>query len=185
MVEEITDKFGKAMKKGFISTLVLLILESEPSHGYQIIKAIEEQTHGFWTPTASTMYTVLKELREKELIEQISPLDDDDSKKVYQITTKGENALKILMKTEKEMRISMRSIISSTLGLQNDILGEDEKEFQFMGPFTQRRLKGKSAEDKLTILKEDKSLFKKMMAIAKQKLQNIEEQIKELENSEN
>lgn len=185
MVEEITDRFGKAMKKGFISTLVLLILESEPSHGYQIIKAIEKRTHGFWTPNASTMYTVLKELREKELIEQISPLDDDDSKKVYQVTTKGENALKILMKTEKEMRDSMKSIISSTFGLQNDFSDESEKEFRFMGPFTERRLNGKSDEDKLTILKEDKSLFKKMIAMAKQKLQNIEEQIKELENSKN
>ena len=46
MVEEISDKFERAMKKGFISTLVLLVLENKPTHGYQIIKEIEERTLG-------------------------------------------------------------------------------------------------------------------------------------------
>ena len=56
------------MKKGFISTQILLILEKEPCHGYKIGKAIEERTLGVWTPPASTLYTVLNYMHEHELI---------------------------------------------------------------------------------------------------------------------
>ena len=68
MVENIAGKFEKAMKKGFISTLALMVLENEPMHGRQIKKAIEDRTFGGWEPTDSTIYTILKDLREKNLI---------------------------------------------------------------------------------------------------------------------
>ena len=68
MAEEIADNFEKAMKKGFLGTFILMVLEVEPSHGYKIGKAIEEQTLGVWEPPASTLYTVLNNLVEQGLI---------------------------------------------------------------------------------------------------------------------
>ena len=67
-MEEIAEKFEKAMKKGFIRILTLLVLDKEPMHGCQIKRAIEETTFSVWTPIDSTMYTILGDLREKHLI---------------------------------------------------------------------------------------------------------------------
>ncbi|MFX0059362.1 MAG: PadR family transcriptional regulator [Candidatus Hodarchaeota archaeon] len=176
MTEELVNRLGKAMKKGFISTLVLLVLKEEPSHGYQIIKAIEERTLGFWKPTTSTIYTVLKDLMERNLIELVSPLDDDDTKKIYRLTTNGQQALSDLMKTEEEMRDSMIAIMASTFGFSDDLLEENSETPPFLRPFS-GRLKGKSKEEKLKILKFVQSMMEK-------RLQNIEEQIHFLEKSE-
>ncbi|MFX1385426.1 MAG: PadR family transcriptional regulator [Promethearchaeota archaeon] len=176
MTKELVDRLGKAMKKGFISTLVLLVLKEEPSHGYQIIKAIEERTLGFWKPTTSTIYTVLKDLMQRNLIELISPLDDDETKKVYKLTIKGQQALSDLMKTEEEMRESMIAIMASTFGLSDDVLEENKEGPPFLRPFS-GRLIGKSNEEKLKILKFMQSMMEK-------RLQNIEEQIQKLEKSE-
>ncbi|GAH60856.1 unnamed protein product [marine sediment metagenome] len=35
-IEEIVDLFGVTMKKGFMSSLILLVLEKESCHGYKI-----------------------------------------------------------------------------------------------------------------------------------------------------
>jgi len=176
MTKELVDRLGKAMKKGFISTLVLLVLKEEPSHGYQIIKAIEERTLGFWKPTTSTIYTILKDLMERNLIELVSSLDDDETKKIYKLTTKGQKALNDLMKTEEEMRDSMIAIMASTFGLSSEELEENKEGPPFLSPFS-GRLNGKSKEKKLNILNFMKSMMEK-------RLQDIEKQIQNLEKSE-
>ena len=91
------------MKKGFVSTLTLLVLEREPMHGRQIKGAIEERTFGVWTPTDSTMYTILKDLREKGLIQQ---QNEDEKVIVYEITDDGKNTLKIMMNRSKQATAS-------------------------------------------------------------------------------
>jgi DNA-binding PadR family transcriptional regulator len=173
MTKELVNRLGKAMKKGFISTLVLLVLKEEHSHGYQIIKAIEERTLGFWKPTTSTIYTILKDLMQRNLIELISPLDDDETKKIYKLTIKGQHALNDLMKAEEEMRESMIAIMASTFG---EVLEENKESPPFLRPFS-GRLNGKSTEEKLKIL----NFMKSMM---ENRLQDIEKQIQNLEKIE-
>jgi len=110
MTEKITKNFEKAMKKGFLSTLILLILKEKASHGYGIIKKIEKRTFGLWTPPASSIYTVLNDLNDKKLISSI----DAKSKKIYKITLKGEKILKRMLKKYNSLHTSMKSIIEHT-----------------------------------------------------------------------
>jgi len=119
-------------------------------------KAIEERTLGVWAPSDSTMHTILKNLREKELIKPLEQQEADDSKKVYQITPEGEKTLDIMMKKQKMMRESMRAIITSTFGFSDDLVKEDIKDFHFNERFL-GRIKDKSKKDKLQILKFQKS----------------------------
>ena len=56
MAEEIAENFEKAMKKGFLGTFILMLLENEPCHGYKIGKAIEEQTLGVWENSQSLFW---------------------------------------------------------------------------------------------------------------------------------
>ena len=64
MAEKIAEEYESAMKKGFISSLILLVLENSPSYGYKISKEINKRTLGLWNPPSSTMYTILKNLTE-------------------------------------------------------------------------------------------------------------------------
>lgn len=134
MVENIANKFEKTMKKGFVNIFVLLVLNKEPTHGYQIKKLIEERTFNFWKPTDSTMYTILNTLREKGLIKQSDVQDSDDSRKVYELTEKGKETLEIMMQRERDMRESMRSIIFLTTETDDDFLQDSLQDFILQGP---------------------------------------------------
>jgi DNA-binding PadR family transcriptional regulator len=204
MVENIANKFERTMKKGFINIFVLLVLNKEPTHGYQIKKLIEQRTLGVWSPTDSTMYTVLKDLRDKDLIKQQKTRDPDDSKKVYELTLKGKETLDLLLQKEREIRESMRSIIFSTSevgdellegGLQDFILKGPPfrkgslKGFPMKGPFMglfkgdfMRRLEDKPKKEQLKILDIQKIFISAQVEHLSQRLADIDGKISELKS---
>ena len=134
MVENITEKFEKTMKKGFLNIFILLVLDKEPTHGYQLKKLIEERTDGFWSPPDSTIYTILKDLRDNALIKIREEKDTDDSRKVYELTDKGKNILKLLREKEKEMRDAMRSIIFASTDITDPLFENTFQDFILRGP---------------------------------------------------
>lgn len=173
MAEEIAEQFGRAMKKGFISTLTLLVLEKEPMHGRQIKKAIEERTFGGWDPIAdSTIYTILKNLREKNLIRPVKQ-EEDEKVIVYEITDTGRKTLDIMIKKEQEIRESLRSIITSTFGIKDEFPNIKKDFF--------RHSISSETED-IKILQFQRSFIKKRIEILNQKLLHIEQKISKLEN---
>ena len=181
MVEIIAGKFEKAMKKGFISTLVLMVLEKEPMHGRQIKKAIEERTFGGWEPTDSTIYTILKDLREKNLIKSIHKPEADDKTITYEITDDGKNTLEIMIKKEQEIRESMRSILTSTFGIKDELNSNELKKlFEHSSPF--RRMANKPEMETLQDLEFQRTFLKKRVEILNHKLQKIEDKISKLED---
>ncbi len=62
----------------------LLLLETEPKHGYRIIKDLEKMTGK--KPTTSHIYPFLNKLSEKGYVET----EKDGRKKVYTLTEEGE-----------------------------------------------------------------------------------------------
>jgi DNA-binding PadR family transcriptional regulator len=177
LVEVIAEKFEKAMKKGFISTLVLMVLENESMHGRQIKKAIEERTFGGWEPTDSTIYTILKDLREKNLIRSIQTPDTDEKTITYEITEDGKNTLEIMIKKEQEIRESMRSILTSTFGIKDELSSSELKEFP---SFT--KMMNKPEMETLQVLEFQRTFLKKRVEILNHKLQKIEDRITKLDD---
>ncbi len=177
MVEVIAEKFEKAMKKGFISTLVLMVLENESMHGRQIKKAIEDRTFGGWEPTDSTIYTILKDLREKNLIRSIQTPDTDEKTITYEITEDGKNTLEIMIKKEQEIRESMRSILTSTFGIKDELSSSELKE---LPSFT--KMMNKPEMETLQVLEFQRTFLKKRVEILNHKLQKIEDKISKLED---
>ncbi len=204
MVENIVDKFEKTMKKGFVNIFVLMVLNKEPTHGYQIKKLIEKRTLGVWSPTDSTMYTILKDLRDKNLIKQQKTQDPEDSKKVYELTKKGKDTLELMLKREREMRESMRTIIFSTSEVGDDFLKGDLQDlvlkghpFQrallqglseknhFIEPFKgdfMNRLEDKSRREQLDILDIQKLFISKQIEHLSQRLADIDKKISEIKS---
>ena len=186
-VEEIANSFETTMKKGFLSGLILLVLENEPCHGYKILKEIEERTLGFFHPTSSTLYPLLDSLSQKKLIEYIEEkVEDSRHKKIYKITPKGEKTLKMLLQKHQKMIDSIKAIIFSTLGIT------DEKEPIFL-EYLDRiistpemdLIKAKSTDEKIKILKSYKGRLLQQLNILNQNLKTINDLLFNLENETN
>jgi len=204
MAEKIANKFEKTMKKGFVNIFVLLALHKEPTHGYQIKKMIEERTSGFWSPSDSTMYTILNNLREKGLITLSNTQDPEETRKIYELTKKGNDTLKLMIEREREMRDSMRAILFSTTDIDNDFFEDSlldiilrgpkiEKSSihgtamnqSFMGPFRAKilsDLKERPKEEQLRLLKMGKNFIEERIQNLKQILENIDKNISDLES---
>ncbi|MFO8018080.1 MAG: PadR family transcriptional regulator [Promethearchaeia archaeon] len=180
MVEDIVNKFNRGMKRGFISMHTLLLLEKAPSHGYKIIQDIEEHSMGIWSPAVSTIYTVLKNLKEKELIELTETKQDERGKKIYDITPKGEETLKILLKKRKKLSEAIKSMVVFTFNLDEDFIDLDIENFL---PVEEIVLRGRemSREEQLEHLKIQKKILKKRIKQQEIFLQNMEQKIKDLE----
>ena len=81
---------GRLFDHGDLRVLVLHLIESKPSHGYELIRAIEEMTGGAYSPSPGVIYptlTLLEELGHAALVEE------PGGRKLYSITEEGKAAL--------------------------------------------------------------------------------------------
>ena len=59
------ERFGGSihfLARGDFTGLVLSVLQEKPMHGYEIMKALEVRTHGFYKPSAGSVYPAVKSL---------------------------------------------------------------------------------------------------------------------------
>ena len=76
-------------ESGEVKFVILRLLREKPRHGYEVIKALEEQMHGCYTPSAGTVYPTLQLLEDEGYVRVV----ETDGKKVYHITPEGERYL--------------------------------------------------------------------------------------------
>lgn len=91
------DGKRRFFERGEFKFALLELLSSTPMYGYQLIKAMEEKTGGFYIPSAGSIYPNLQMLEEMELIVS----NEENGKKMYHITDKGKAFLQE-RKTEME-----------------------------------------------------------------------------------
>lgn len=171
-IDEIADAIEQSMKKGHISTLILLALEKEPSHGYKLTEEIQKGTYGVWTPTASALYPHLSSLTEKGLIEYTTEMDGKRERKVYSITPKGRETLKTIIERQQNMRKSLLSMIISTIGITDSTIPNELEEL--FGPdILEEVLMNKSDKEKLKILSKRRIIISRII----DKLNNVVNEI--------
>ena len=71
---------------GELRLVLLLLLEQQPRHGYDLIRAIEERTGGAYAPSPGVVYPTLTLLEDQEHIAQAV---SEGSKRLYAITPAG------------------------------------------------------------------------------------------------
>ncbi|MFX0028158.1 MAG: PadR family transcriptional regulator [Candidatus Hermodarchaeota archaeon] len=179
MAEKIAEKFENAMKTGFISSLILIVLEKNPSYGYKIGKEIEKRTLGIWDPPSSTMYTVLKDMTEKGLITFTEEQEKGRNRKIYHVTPKGKATLKLMLEKQNIIDESIETLKTAMLG---DDKGVIPKGFHKHGPFNiiLDRLDEKSEKEKLEFLKLQKMRISQDISRLNSRLQKIEDIILQL-----
>jgi len=77
---------GRMFDGGDLKLLVLQILSRQPSHGYEVIKAIGEQVGGDYSPSPGTIYPLLTMLEDLGLAEAAAT---EGSRRQYALTEAG------------------------------------------------------------------------------------------------
>ncbi|MDH3272716.1 MAG: PadR family transcriptional regulator [Gemmatimonadota bacterium] len=67
--------------------LILAVLAERPSHGYGLIKAVEERSESGVLLDPANLYRVLRRMRELGWIEEAG--DDEGRRRVHRITDRG------------------------------------------------------------------------------------------------
>ncbi len=103
---------GSSFQKGDLKYVILELIKDTPRHGYDIIRVLEEQSHGFYKPSPGVIYPTLQMLEEMGYTSS----DEQEGKKTYSIT---EDGLKFLakkkniadgVKTQMKHRWSIKNI---------------------------------------------------------------------------
>lgn len=88
----------RLFERGDLQLLILVQLQKSASHGYELIKSINELSHGIYEPSPGVIYPTLAMLEDQGLISQ-EPTEK--SKKSYLITNEG-----LLHLKQHEQRLS-------------------------------------------------------------------------------
>jgi DNA-binding PadR family transcriptional regulator len=82
-------RIGRMLASGDLRLVALYLIEQQPRHGYDLIKAIEEKSHGFYSPSPGIVYPALTFLEEAGHVTSAV----DGNKKLYTITDEGRTHL--------------------------------------------------------------------------------------------
>ena len=90
--------------KGDLKYVILDLLKDKSRYGYEIIRALEEQSHGFYKPSPGVVYPTLQMLEEMGCASSA----DRDGKNVYTITEEGRKLLSERSDLADELKSHMR-----------------------------------------------------------------------------
>jgi DNA-binding PadR family transcriptional regulator len=76
-------------RKGELKLLVLELLQEQPRHGYDVMRALKDRFGGVYAPSPGTIYPTLELLADLGLVAGV----EQEGKRVYTITTAGRRAL--------------------------------------------------------------------------------------------
>jgi DNA-binding PadR family transcriptional regulator len=96
----------------FLKFIVLKIISQKPTHGYEIIKTIEQRSDGRWTPSAGSIYPILEGLERNGIIQS----EEIERKKVYAITPKGEIAFERMAEKKRQLLQEMMQVVEVATG---------------------------------------------------------------------
>jgi DNA-binding PadR family transcriptional regulator len=80
--------FGRGQRffgRGDLKFALLELIRERPRHGYELIKALEEHSGGFYTPSPGSIYPTLQLLEDRGFVS----VTEVGGKKIYSITDEG------------------------------------------------------------------------------------------------
>ncbi|UTP39486.1 PadR family transcriptional regulator [Phenylobacterium sp. LH3H17] len=83
-------RIGRILDHGDLRFVILALLKEKPSHGYELIRALEERTGGAYRPSPGVIYPTLSLLEDEGFVRQTG---GDGGRKAYEITPEGDTAL--------------------------------------------------------------------------------------------
>jgi DNA-binding PadR family transcriptional regulator len=81
---------GRVFGQGDLRFALLKLIADKPSHGYELIKEIEDRLGGAYSPSPGVIYPTLTHLEE---LGYIRPVEAEGARKAYEITDDGQKIL--------------------------------------------------------------------------------------------
>lgn len=115
--------FGKGRKlaSGDLQLLMLALLSEKPSHGYEIIKALDERSQGFYIPSPGMVYPALTYLQEIGH----ATIQPEGARKRYHVTDAGLEHL-IQLKAKVDALFAQFELVSKRMERVRRALGAQE-----------------------------------------------------------
>lgn len=82
---------GRKLGAADLQLIILALLKERARHGYELIKALEERSGGFYVPSPGMVYPALTYLEETGLA---VVFESEGARKLYRVTPEGEARLK-------------------------------------------------------------------------------------------
>jgi len=114
---------GRKLASGDLQLVLLTLLAERPSHGYELIKALEERSGGFYSPSPGMVYPALTWLEEVGY----ASVTAEGAKKLYNITDAGRAYLKDNQDAAQAM-LSQLQFIARKMGRMREFFGGYEEE---------------------------------------------------------
>ena len=93
-----------SFQKGDLKYVILDLIKEKPRHGYEIIRELEELSHGMYKPSPGAVYPTLQMLEEMGY----ASATERDGKKIYTITEEGRQFLVERKDSADEVRSHMK-----------------------------------------------------------------------------
>jgi DNA-binding PadR family transcriptional regulator len=94
---------GRRFGRGDLKYVILDLLKDQPRHGYDIIRALEERFHGFYSPSPGSVYPTLQLLEDQGYVTST----EQDGKRIYSITEEGRRFLHERAEAVEDVRSRM------------------------------------------------------------------------------
>ncbi len=123
---------GRRLASGDLQLVLLALLAERASHGYELIKALEERSGGFYSPSPGMVYPALTWLEEVGY----ASVAAEGAKKLYSIADAGRTYLRENQEAADAM-LRQLEYIGRKMGRVREIFGgfddDDEAEAQGVG----------------------------------------------------
>ena len=83
-------RIGRLLEHGDLRFVILALLKDKPSHGYELIRALEERTGGSYRPSPGVIYPTLSLLEDEGFAR---PTGAEGGRKAFEISEAGLEAL--------------------------------------------------------------------------------------------
>lgn len=104
---------GRVFDQGDLKWVILQLIADKPSHGYELIKTIEERLGGAYSPSPGVIYPTLTLLED---LGYIAPAAEGGSRRAYAITDEGRRALEENSATINSLNERMEQVAERSAG---------------------------------------------------------------------
>jgi DNA-binding PadR family transcriptional regulator len=180
--ERTTTSWLKEAQKGYIRIGVLILLNKKPSHGYEIMKQINNRTKGFWQPTAGGVYPVLRDLEKSGYIEGEWQTQKNRKVKVYKITESGKLILRRAIVKQAEISDNIGNLFRE---FARDVLNIETANAPVLpslfAPFLEEKT---GSKENLKYLEHERKHTYETVKMMQERLKEIDKRIKEIKKQE-
>jgi DNA-binding PadR family transcriptional regulator len=158
----------RMFQKGDFKYFILDLLKDKPRYGYEVIRELEERSHGFYSPSPGVVYPTLQYLEDMGYVTS----REQNGKKVYTITQEGLKFLEDQSQTVNDIRSHMHHGWGSWSSELRDQFRDAMHEIRELGRLIGRKSRGMNSEKMRRIADVLKKAYEEIEKILREESQN-------------